>query len=1301
MDSNNADISSLKIDSLNVNSVGKSEKRRRILNFLSKRNSDLYILVDTRIDPKIENTVRSEWPGTCFFNSFSSQKRGILVLIKKNLPVTVESIHNDNSGNLLVLLLNFQNKKILLNVIYGPNTDDPDFYQNEVFKNYDNLDIDHFIYCGDWNMALNQKLDTKNYSHENNVNARNSVLAKMNENDFIDIWRYQNPISERYTWFKGAEKCARLDFFLCSDTLLPYVTNSNISSAIETDHSIVHLSVDFAKFERGRGTWKFNNSLLKDIDYVNLIKQVMKQTARTYCALDQTEMFWDSASLVEIQRLPLNIDPQLFFDTLLIEIRGETIKYSSRKKRTLNQRFINLTKELNDLENLISANQNGDNFQERISIIRTELETLNKVETEGAALRCKAIYSLQGEKPTKYFCNLEKKNANLRYIPALRNELGIINEQKKIDKEIFRFYKSLYKQPNPPSMSVEDFLGEHLESLPKATETEKSNCEGPIKMVEIVLFLKKLKNNKSPGSTGYTGEFYKFFFNDFKYWLHDSLNFTYENEKLPVSQNIGITTLLPKPGKDKQLLKNWRPLCLLSTYYKIISGIISERLKPVLNRIIHPDQKGYLPGRYMGEVIRTMYDSLSYANSNNKGGLLILLDFEKAFDMIAFQFIKNTLRIFNFGDSIIRWIRILTEDFYSCINHAGNLSPRFKLERGCKQGDPISGYLYILCSEILAHKLRSSCLTDGFDIGESKNLLDHYADDLSIYLSVDPANPHLTEVSLRKIFDVLDRFRKVSGLKANLEKTSAVWFGSMKDSDLKICENLNLTWTKTFKILGITLDTSLDNLNLSIKTNMDDVKKLLKNWRYRYLTPYGKIVILKSLALSKLTHLSLILPELSDELADTLEKIFLEFLWDGKPDKVDRISVKMPQSMGGLNFPDIKTFWSALKISWLRRLFNDKNCSFWKKILNVEFASTEYSIDDLFTLGDTGFLKLSNSCRNKFWKSVFLGTHEMLKSVVYCHVDYVGLLPVCNNSLFKIDGLPISKQYFNNRLDIQIIDFLTSDNKYKSVETFNLNTGLDLNFLNYASVLSSIKKSFRLLNMNIARISPMQKPHQSLLHLILSSTMKGCKKFYNLLNSKSRLLFSTSNIEEKWHNELNTIYDISTWDSVKRIHANLKDNNNLKWLQFRIMRRSLPTNRILCYFVPNTNNVCNFCHFAPDDISHAFFNCHIIQQFLQNVDAFLREQNIIIPLNLKHFLFGILKEPISTLSNMIILYCKGYIWQCKQNDSLPNLLGFKRHLIMILKTIHCKNLINPSLNMFEDWRILYEHLIADLAHHET
>ena len=850
-------------------------------------------------------------------------------------------------------------------------------------------------------------------------------------------------------------------------------------------------------------------------------------------------------------------------------------------------------------------------------------------------------------------------------------------------------------------MSVEDFLGNHLDSLTKLTETEKSNCEGPIKMAEIVLFLKKLKNNKSPGLTGFTGEFYKFFFNDFKYWLHDSLNFTYENEKLPVSQNIGITTLLPKPGKDKQQLKNWRPLCLLSTYYKIISGIISERLKPVLNRIIHPDQKGYLPGRYMGEVIRNMYDTLSYANSNNKGGLLILLDFEKAFDCLDFQFIKSTLKSFNFGNSIIRWIKILTEDFYSCINHAGNLSPRFKLERGCKQGDPISGYLYILCSEILAHKLRSSCLADGFDIENFRNLLDLYADDLSIYLNVDPNNVHLTDVSLTKIFDILELFKQVSGLKANLEKTSAIWFGSMRNSDLKVCENLNLTWTKSFKILGVILNNSLDNLDLSIQTNIKELKKLLNNWRYRYLTPYGKIVILKSLALSKLTHLSLILPELEDELADTLEKIFFEFLWDGKPDKVDRKSCKMPQCVGGLNFPDVKTFWKSLKISWLRRLFNEKNCSFWKNILRAELELTQKSLDDLFKLGDVGFFELSNHCRNLFWKSVFLSTSEMFKNVVYSHLDYVGLLPVCNNSFFKITGSPINKQYFNNRFDIQIVDFLTLDNDYKNVDKFNLDSGLNMNFLNYASVLSSIKKGFRLLNINIKRLSPMQKPYQSMLHLILSSTEKGCKKFYNILNSRSRTLFSTSKIEEKWHTELNTVYDVSTWDSVKRILANLKDNNNLKWLQYRILRRSLPTNRILCNFVPNTNNVCNFCHFAPDDISHMFFNCHIIRSFLESVDIFLREYNITIPINLKQFLFGLTKEPISSPSNMITLYVKGYIWQCKQVCISPNLVGFKRHMITILKTKHCINLINPSLNVFEDWRILYDHLIADPAHHET
>ena len=120
-------------------------------------------------------------------------------------------------------------------------------------------------------------------------------------------------------------------------------------------------------------------------------------------------------------------------------------------------------------------------------------------------------------------------------------------------------------------------------------------------------------------------------------------------------------------------MTNLRPLTLLNTYYKIISGVIAERIKPVLNRIIHSDQKGFLQGRYIGEAVRSTYDTIEYAKSNNLSGAILLIDFSKAYDSLSHFFIKDSLRAFNFGESLCRWVDILISDFYSVINHAGNI----------------------------------------------------------------------------------------------------------------------------------------------------------------------------------------------------------------------------------------------------------------------------------------------------------------------------------------------------------------------------------------------------------------------------------------------------------------------------------------------------------------------------------------------------------------------------------------------------------------------------------------------------
>ena len=95
---------------------------------------------------------------------------------------------------------------------------------------------------------------------------------------------------------------------------------------------------------------------------------------------------------------------------------------------------------------------------------------------------------------------------------------------------------------------------------------------------------------------------------------------------------------------------------LLNVVYKIASGCIAERLKTKLNKLINRDQTGFIKGRFIGENIRLIYDLMHYTEYNQIPGLLMLIDFEKAFDSIAWKFIYQTLDFFNFGPSLFTMV---------------------------------------------------------------------------------------------------------------------------------------------------------------------------------------------------------------------------------------------------------------------------------------------------------------------------------------------------------------------------------------------------------------------------------------------------------------------------------------------------------------------------------------------------------------------------------------------------------------------------------------------------------------------
>ena len=155
-----------------------------------------------------------------------------------------------------------------------------------------------------------------------------------------------------------------------------------------------------------------------------------------------------------------------------------------------------------------------------------------------------------------------------------------------------------------------------------------------------------MNNNKSPGSDGFSTEFFKFVWIDLTSFVVNSINFGSLLGELSVTQKQGIITCLPKDNKPRHFLKNWRPISLLNTVYKIGSGVIASRLKRVLEKLIDLDQTGFMSGRYIGDNIRLIYDMLQFTEENDIPGLLLLIDFEKAFDSISWDFLLSVLKFF-------------------------------------------------------------------------------------------------------------------------------------------------------------------------------------------------------------------------------------------------------------------------------------------------------------------------------------------------------------------------------------------------------------------------------------------------------------------------------------------------------------------------------------------------------------------------------------------------------------------------------------------------------------------------------
>ena len=383
---------------------------------------------------------------------------------------------------------------------------------------------------------------------------------------------------------------------------------------------------------------------MKEEEYLNLIKATIYHTKSEY----QSDN---------------SVNPALLWDMIKMKVREKSIAYAAAKNYKTKSREDILYKEISGLEKELDENTALSDtqkslLQSKLDNLRSEMEVIIEYRTRGAILRSRTRWHNEGEKNTKYFLNLEKRHYRQGTISRLKkSENDFATTDKEILQECESFFKDLYssKLKTDSILPETDFFFSENDTV--LSNEERDSIEGYLTELECLNALKDMEPDKSPGTDGLPSEFYQSFWSDVSKPLLEALNYGFEIGQLSISQKRGIIKLIPKKSEELYYMKNWRPLTLLNCDYKIATKAITNRLMTQLHKLINNDQTGFLKGRFIGENIRLINSVVNYTATKNIPGLLLFLDFEKAFDTLEWSFIQKALISFGFGPSFVQWFK--------------------------------------------------------------------------------------------------------------------------------------------------------------------------------------------------------------------------------------------------------------------------------------------------------------------------------------------------------------------------------------------------------------------------------------------------------------------------------------------------------------------------------------------------------------------------------------------------------------------------------------------------------------------
>ena len=884
------DINSIKFITINCNGLTNNirllQAIGRIKKAIKQKTAIIFIQESHNANLLLLENI---WQGNVNISNGSGGSRGVITLTTSDIKVV--NFLTDSEGRYLFTTVEAGDGNIIYTAnIYSPNNHSTakTFYEN-LFHKWDGfceeqaqltpiINNRYSVIAGDFNCVIHGT-DAQNRNRTGIEKELARAITTFTEDRDLFDSVLRSPNGNNYTWTRG-NIFSKIDYIFVSSNLLGGLKKyDTIWDFVKSDHAAISVDIELAFVPKnGRSYPKLSSTDISNSSDYNELKNEINQA---------------------IETLPLHWDPHQKLDFMKVVIRTKVLEIRSRNKISESQ-IQKLRKELEEFNQLAILEEHQiQAFNDlRLALYKEE-------EREAERLRIKAgiKWREEGERSTKYFLNVIKTKNAITTIDSLKTEGGTISGSTEIVKYARSFYEELYTARE----SIHD--PNFFNYCPRLSTEAHNDLNNEITIGDLVSALKTCKDS-APGLDGIPYSYYKVYSKELLPLVLESWRYSKFIGALPQSQAVSCITLIPKAGKDKHNIKNWRPISLSSCDLKIITKALSIKTGKHLANIIAGSQMGYVPGRNINFNNRLMKVALNHCNEKNLDFILTSLDAQKAYDSVSHSYISKALEAYGFPSSFVESVNILHNSLKAVVQVNGHLSSPFDIKRGVKQGDALSCALFIVAIDPLKRNIEQNERIPHLHFtGDCKMKTVAYADDIAVVT----AN---TDEATQEIFREYDRLTTCSGLTLNADKTEIINLSKTGKTLSTVFYNqltLDINHCESTTICGnyLSLDDS-KNYEKNITEKITKLERMLDKWRNRNLSINGKMIIVKTFAISQLIFSSQF-QTIRPKDVRRIEHICYTFVWNGK-DHVRRAVLKSERHNGGINGIDIESFFKSIAI---------------------------------------------------------------------------------------------------------------------------------------------------------------------------------------------------------------------------------------------------------------------------------------------------------------------------------------------------------------------------------------------------